>query len=68
MIKTKDLARLQEITNIASIARKSGLNQNTIRGKVQRGTELSVTESELIEGTFKRYGLIPDNSFLPVSD
>lgn len=57
MIKIKDLIVLKDILNIVAIAQKSGMNSNTLRGKIIRGTELTVTESENISSVLKKYNL-----------
>lgn len=57
MIKIKDLIALKDIVNIVAIAQKSGMNPSTLRGKIIRGTELTIVESENIDSVLKKYNL-----------
>ena len=57
MLKIVDLLKMQDVLNMSAIAKKSGININTLRGKIIRGTELTVTESERIEKTLRRHDL-----------
>ena len=55
MVDIKDLIRLQKVLNISGVAQQVSINQNTLRGKIKRGTELTVKESEVITQLFHDY-------------
>lgn len=55
MITIEILKKLSEIINIEALTKKSGLNPNTIRQKLNRGTELNVKESIAISKVLKEY-------------
>ena len=57
MMKIVDLVKMQAVLNISAIAKKSGINTNTLRGKIIRETELTVTESEKIQETLLNHYL-----------
>jgi len=57
MIDIETLKKLQKYLNISAICKDSGLNHNTLRAKIHRGTELSVKESRIIEDTLKKAGI-----------
>ncbi|MBX3045078.1 MAG: hypothetical protein KF896_15875 [Ignavibacteriae bacterium] len=55
MITIEILKRISEIVNIEALTKKSGLNSNTIRQKINRGTELNIKESIGLTKTLKEY-------------
>ena len=62
-MRISQLKGLSSVLKIAALAKDAGLNPQTIWGKIRRGTELSVVESEAIEiALAEKYGLRFDNS------
>ena len=62
-MRISQLRGLSSVLKIATLAREAGLNPQTLWGKIRRGTELSVVESEAIElALVEKYGLYFDNS------
>ncbi len=57
MITIDDLVRLSDIVKIKKICDVTGINYSTIMAKVNRKTELSIKESELITVVLSGYGL-----------
>jgi hypothetical protein len=57
MITIDDLVRLSDVVKIKKICEDCGINYSTIMAKIQRKTELSIKESNLIQKTLLGYGL-----------
>ena len=58
LMTIKQLQGLSEVLRIAVVAKHAGINTQTLWGKLRRGTELSVVESDAIEKALRdRYGL-----------
>lgn len=55
MITIEKLKKISEIANIEALTKKSGLKPNTIRQKLNRGTELNAKESIAISKVLKGY-------------
>ena len=54
------IAQLQEmrpLLNLAELARRADINEQTLFAKVRRGSELSVVESEAMEKALRTVGL-----------
>lgn len=57
---TMTIAQLQEmrpLLNLAELARRANLNEQTLFAKVRRGSELSVVESDRLEEVLRSVGL-----------
>ncbi len=57
MITIEDLIRLSEIVKIKKICEECNINYSTIMAKINRRTELSIKESELIQTFLLGHGL-----------
>ena len=57
MIDIKMLQKCQRYLSISAICKDAGLNHNTIRAKIHRGTELNVKESQKIEDALQKVGI-----------
>ncbi len=58
LMTIKQLQGLSEVLKIAVLAKHAGINTQTLWGKLRRGSELTVVESDVIERVLKeRYGL-----------
>ena len=58
LMTIKQLKGLSEVLRIAALARHAGINTQTLWGKLRRGSELTVVESDAIERVLRdRYGL-----------
>lgn len=56
MITIKDLQNAGKVLNIVALCTAAGLKPVTIRAKINRSTELSVTESEALEAELLKLG------------
>ena len=57
MLTIEDLQKMRPFLNLSRLAEQAGINHNTLLGKVSRGTELSVKESESIRMALAGVGL-----------
>ena len=51
------LQQMRPVLNVTELARRAGMNEHTLMGKVRRGSELSVVESEALEKALRAVGL-----------
>lgn len=51
------LQQMRPLLNLAELARRAGMNEQSLFAKVRRSSELSVVESEALEGVLEEIGL-----------
>ncbi len=57
MLTIEDLKRMRPVLNLTEIARRAGINENSLLAKVRRGSELTVPESQRIQDALHGVGL-----------
>lgn len=57
MITINTLKRIAPLINLSELCRTTGINTSVLQRKVKKSTDLTTTESQLIEQSLNNYGI-----------